>query len=145
MPVPATVGASVAALRNGLRLHLSPEERDEMNSAVANLDARAGRVNLQAWIRGAELTAARVGLMLCGDLRAAMSRIRGEARGIADLGVEAKRHDLVGFCISEEHALLRTRFAVTATATPQPLESGILADPRWQAPSARQAGGGVNL
>jgi tetratricopeptide (TPR) repeat protein len=144
MPVPAAVGASVAALRNGLRRHLTSDEREAMNRAVAKLDARAGRVNLQAWIRGVELTAARVGLMLCGDLRAAMSRIRGESRDIAELSVEQKRHDLVGFCVSEAHALLRTRFAVTATATPQPLESGILADPRWQAASARHAGGGAN-
>jgi hypothetical protein len=141
LPVPATVGASVAALRNGLRRHLSSEEREEMNSAVAKLDARSGRMNLQGWIRGVELTAARAGLMLCGDLRAAMSRIRGEARGIADLSFDEKRQDLVAFCVSEGHALLRARFAVTAAATPQPLESGILADPRWHAASARQAGG----
>jgi tetratricopeptide (TPR) repeat protein len=145
MPVPATVGASVAILRNGLRRHLSPEEREEMNDAVAKLDARAGRVNLQAWIRGVELTAARVGLMLCGDLRAAMSRVRGESRDVAELSVDQKRHDLVAFCVSEGHALLRTRFAVTAAVTPQPLESGILADPRWQSASARQVGRGVNL
>jgi tetratricopeptide (TPR) repeat protein len=145
MPVPSSIGASVAALRNGLRLHLSEEEREEMNSAVAKIDARAGRVNLQAWIRGVELTAARVGLMLCGDLRAAMSRIRGEARGIGELSVDQKRHDLVAFCVSEGHALLRRRFAVTAASTPQPVESGILADPRWQAATARKAGGGANL
>ncbi len=144
MPVPATVGAAVAALRNGLRRHLSSEEREEMNGAVAKLDARSGRMNLQAWIRGVELTAARVGLMLCGDLRAAMSRIRGEARAMAELSVAEKRHDLVGFCVSEGHAQLRKRFAVTPGATPQPLESGILADPRWQAASARQASGGAH-
>jgi tetratricopeptide (TPR) repeat protein len=140
MPVPSSVAAPVAALRNGLRRHLSPAEHDAMNEAVSKLDARAGRMNLQGWIRGVELTAARVGLMLCGDLRAAMSRIRGESRVLAELSIEEKRHDLVAFCVSEGHALLRTRFAVTVSATPQPRESGILEDPNWKSASEQQTG-----
>jgi hypothetical protein len=82
-------------------------------------------VNLQAWIRSVELTAARVGLLLSGDLRAATSRIRNESRSIADLSVDARRLDLLGFCTTGGLATLRERFLASSTLRP-PRESGVM-------------------
>jgi golgin subfamily B member 1 len=125
MPIPANVEDAVTGLRNGLRRHLSLEERESLRAAVARLDARGGRFNLQAWIRSAELTAARVGLLLCGDLRAAMSRIRSETRNAAELSVESKRLDLLAFAETGGLALLRERLSGASTH-PVASDSGLV-------------------
>jgi golgin subfamily B member 1 len=125
MPVPSNVEGVVSHLRSGLARHLTPEEREAMNVAVLKLDARGGRVNLQAWIRSVELTATRVGLLLAGDLRAAMSRIRNEERMVSELSAESKRIDLLGFCETPELAELRERFWSPITLRPR-RESGMM-------------------
>jgi hypothetical protein len=125
MPVPPSVGTTVTFLRNGLKTHLNADEREAMSEAVAKLDARGGRVNLQAWIRHVELTAARVGLLLSGDLRAAMTRMRSETRSVADLSVDARRLDLLSFCTTGGLASLRERFFAPHTLRP-PRESGFV-------------------
>jgi golgin subfamily B member 1 len=125
MPVPPNVEATVCGLRNGLMRHLTPGEREAMQVAVMKLDARGGRVNLQAWIRSVELTATRVGLLLSGDLRAAMTRVRTEERTLAELPVESKRIDLLGFCESIELAELRERFSAPHSLRPRH-ESGMM-------------------
>jgi len=144
MPVPPNVEITVAQLRNGLRRHMLPEEREAMRVAVAKLDARGGRVNLQAWIRSVELTATRVGLLLSGDLRAAMTRIRSESRTVSELSVESKRIDLVSFCAVGELAELRERVTSPVTMRP-PRESGMMTrtdvgSREWAEASVDQAG-----
>jgi tetratricopeptide (TPR) repeat protein len=125
MPIPANVEGAVTALRTGLKRHLLPDERDALRLAVAKLDARGGRFNLQAWIRSAEFTAARVGLLLCGDLRAGMSRIRSETRTVAELSVESKRLDLLSFSAVGNLAVLRERLA-GPTMHPSMGDSGLV-------------------
>jgi tetratricopeptide (TPR) repeat protein len=125
MPMPAAVAPAVAELRGGLARRLGEEERAALTLAVHKLDARGGRVDLAAWIRSVELTAGRAGLLLCGDLRTAMTRIRSETRAVADLTVDEKRVDLIGFCCSRTLAELRASVAVVAS-TPPPRSSGVM-------------------
>jgi tetratricopeptide (TPR) repeat protein len=144
MPVPPNVEAAVAQLRSGLKQHLLPEEREAMRVAVAKLDARGGRVNLQAWIRSVELTATRVGLFLAGDLRTAMTRMRSETRTVSELAFESKRIDLIGFAATGGLAELRERFSAPATLRP-PRESGMMTradvgSPEWAEASVNAAG-----
>ncbi len=118
MPVPLAVAPTVAALRSRLARLLGDEERQQMSEAIERLDARGGRVDLPAWIRSVELTAGRAGLLLSGDLRATMARVRSEARAVAGLHLEDRRRDLVAFCVSHAHAELRARVAVTTSSAP---------------------------
>jgi tetratricopeptide (TPR) repeat protein len=111
---------AVAALAARLDNHVTDEERVGIGSAVRRLQARGGKFSLGAWSRSVELTAARVGLLLCGDLATATGIVTTESRGIAGLTPEAKRRDLVEFCTSDEHAALRVRFAVTAPESVRP-------------------------
>jgi hypothetical protein len=106
----------VGALRARLAHRIDPKDREALEVAVRRLDERGGRVALTAWTRSVELTAGRAGLLLCGDLAAAASLLRSEARAIANLAPEAKRADLRAFCASREHAELRARFVVAAAA-----------------------------
>jgi hypothetical protein len=91
---------------------LSPEKKTELEDAVARLDARGGKLDLLAWIRHVELTAARAGLLLAGDLRVPMRLMKEESRAIGELSAETKRGDLLAFCASDAYGKLRERMGV---------------------------------
>jgi hypothetical protein len=67
-----------------------------------------------------ELTAARAGLLLCGDLATALALGRAAARDVAGIPSELRRGDLVAFCASRAHVATRQRFVVTAPESIQP-------------------------
>jgi hypothetical protein len=73
-------------------------------------------MDLLAWIRHVELTAARAGLLLAGDLRVAMRLLKSESRAIGELPVDAKRGDLLAFTASRAARDLRERMGVSITA-----------------------------
>ena len=52
---------------------LGGDERAAIGEAATRLGAR-GEVALEHWVRSAELTAARAGLLLCGELKTAVAR-----------------------------------------------------------------------
>ncbi len=107
VPIPA--GDAVAKLRKRIGSHMTPEERDVLVAAAKKFEAAGGRVDLGTWIRSVELTANRAGLVLSGDFHSAMKRIKNEKRGIADVTIEERRMDLVGFLAAAGHADLRQR------------------------------------
>lgn len=118
----------VANLRGRMSRLLLPDERSRLAAAVEKLEARGGKIDLGAWVRSVELTAARAGLLLSGDLRTAVTHLRRESRAIGGLTLEAKRNDLLAFCGSTAHADLRMTFAVTtrSSARPPPRQSGVM-------------------
>jgi hypothetical protein len=105
---------NVAQLSARLARIVTDRERSAISAAVRQIQARGGKASVGSWTRGVELTATRAGLLLCGDLANAMARIRSESRDFAGLTVEEKRRDLIDFCASEQHAMLRTLLALTA-------------------------------
>ena len=105
VPIPA--GDAVAKLRKRIAAHITPEERKSLVEAAKKFEEAGGRVDLGVWIKSVELTANRAGLVLSGDFHAAMKRIKGEKRGIADVTNEERRLDLVGYLAAAGHADLR--------------------------------------
>lgn len=97
-----------------LGARLGAEDKKALEDAVARLDARGGKLDLLAWIRHVELTAARAGLMLAGDLRVPMRMMKEEAesRAIGELSADTKRGDLLAFCASDAYGKLRERMGV---------------------------------
>jgi tetratricopeptide (TPR) repeat protein len=111
---------NVASLAKRLQRHMDDAELHDLRHAVWELEVRGGKFSLGAWTRNVELMAARAGLLLSGDLATAMAIVTNETRSIAGLPLELKRRDLISFCVSEEHANLRARFAVAAPGSVRP-------------------------
>jgi len=109
VPPPADGDSRVAA---DLGARLEAEKKAALEDAVARLDARGGKLDLLAWIRHVELTAARAGLLLAGDLRVPMRLLKEETRAIGELSAETKRGDLLAFCASDGYGKLRERMGV---------------------------------
>ena len=113
-------GDGESRVAEGLGKQLTDEQKAKLEEIVARLDERGGRLDLLAWIRGVELTAARVGLLLAGDLRTASRLMNEEARAIGELSLDAKRGDLLAFCASERYGVLRERMGIAIHPTSVP-------------------------
>jgi tetratricopeptide (TPR) repeat protein len=121
VPIPQSVAASVANLRVRIGRHVSEGDRTLMAAAVQRLESRGGQLDLPAWVRSVELTSARAGLFLCGDLRSAMARVRDEQLPAGPAAFKQARADLIAFTVSRAHAELRAEFALI----PSPRASGL--------------------
>jgi tetratricopeptide (TPR) repeat protein len=111
---------AVVALRARLARHIEADEKVALKKAVRDLDARGGQAALGAWMCSVELTAARVGLLLSGDLAVATAIVRGESRDIGNVPMATRLGDLIAFCASRTHATMRQQFAMTAPESLQP-------------------------
>jgi hypothetical protein len=122
LPAGASVSApaEVRLLRGRLSPRVDESARAELVRAVGVLHARGGQARIGAWVRSVELTAARAGLLLCGDLSTAATLLRTESRPVADLSLEQRRGDLIAFCASRAHAALRARFVVPTPESGMP-------------------------
>jgi hypothetical protein len=76
----------------------------------ARLAELGGDVALERWIRSAELTAARAGLLLCGELKIAVSGARSQVSTPGRPSGERVASDLVSFCASRSHGALRAEY-----------------------------------
>jgi len=97
-------------MRRVLARHLGENERAAIGEAAARLDAPGGELGLEHWIRSAELTAARVGLFLCGDLKTAVAGVRSQPPASGRPSADRVASDLIAFCASRPHAALRAQF-----------------------------------
>jgi hypothetical protein len=114
-------GTSTATLRRGIERHLGAEERMAIGEAASRLAARGTELRLDHWIRSTELTAARAGLFLCGELKTAVAAVRSQPHPPGRPTAERVTSDLVTFCASRAHAELRARFlALPQSAAPAP-------------------------
>ncbi|HEY2516790.1 MAG TPA: hypothetical protein VGI39_38230, partial [Polyangiaceae bacterium] len=118
LPLPDHPGS--AALRRELLTHADEAHRVSIAVAVERLDVRGGKLDLAAWLHGVELTANRAGLLLAGDLAAALRVLDHEKRTVAELTFEDRRADLLGFTVSRQLAELRMRIGVAARASLPP-------------------------
>jgi hypothetical protein len=97
-------------MQRALARHLGADARAAIGDAAARLGVRGEENALERWMRSAELTAARAGLLLCGELKTAMAgaQLRSSASGRPS--AERVASDLVAFCASRAHAALRAEF-----------------------------------
>jgi hypothetical protein len=86
---------------------LEPPQIERLRRLVARFLARGGRTNLKHWVRGAEWTACRAGLLLCGELSTAANMLSNEPGG------ESRITELETFWASEEAGELRRRLGVS--------------------------------
>jgi hypothetical protein len=130
LPVPTHASAAAAALRKDMAAYATEAQKSALFAVVEQLDARGGKVDLAAWLRGVELTATRIGALLAGDLAPVLALMRAENRGIADVSFDDRRADLLAFSASRGLAEARVRLGLAARASlPPPPPSAPLVAP----------------
>jgi hypothetical protein len=99
----------VVEMRRALERQLGDDARAAMANPAARLGSRDD-IGLEHWMRSAELTAARAGLLVCGELRTALAGAQMRLAASGRPTVERVSSDLVAFCASRAHAALRAQF-----------------------------------
>jgi hypothetical protein len=120
MPEAPSLPDAIRSLRMRILRKIGERDHASLLRAVRELNARGGQAKIGAWMRGVELTAARAGLLLCGDLGTGAAIVRSEERPIAELSTDERRNDLLAFSVSEAHLALRTRFIATSLESVPP-------------------------
>jgi len=100
----------VSALGAAIEPVLEPLQVDRLRGAFLRFVEDGGRTNLQRWAAAADRTAARAGLLLSGDLRAAAAMLEAEDRDAAPERID----DLLVFVTGERYANLRRQLGVAA-------------------------------
>ncbi len=79
--------------------------------------AEGAKANIKRWIQCVEITAARTGLLLCGDLEIAKKIIAAEPQQPGDLTAQEKLKELILFSISDQYFALRETLGIAIGGT----------------------------
>jgi hypothetical protein len=109
----ATAAPEAARLAAQVRKSIPAGAAEQLAPAAQRLvEAHGGTPDVSRWLAGTELTAARVALLLCGDLGAAARVLWGEDA----VGGKERVRELVAFSISEDYFVCRARLGVAVAA-----------------------------
>jgi hypothetical protein len=116
IPLSTEVKRRVAPIARAIEPVLEPATVDRLRGHFLRFIEEGGRTNLQRWATAAARTAARAGLLLANDLRAAHAVFALEERSTAE-SVSTKMDDLIVFCTSDRYAKLRTQIGLALPKT----------------------------
>jgi hypothetical protein len=103
IPLTPAVRARVIPIAQAIEPLLEPVQIDRLRGAFLRFVEEGGRTNLLRWADACDATAARAGLLLSHDLRAAEVILKMEDPGRAD----ERMNDLILFAVGERYAKLR--------------------------------------
>ena len=86
---------------------LLPVQMEQLSKVVRGFLESKAAVDLKKWASSVELTACRVGLLLCNDLETAVRMVNSEPPGLSDVPPKEKVKELILFSVSEEYFRLR--------------------------------------
>jgi hypothetical protein len=112
IPLSAEIKQRVTPIAKAIEPVLEPAAVDRVRGHFLRFLEDGGRTNLHRWASAAERTAARAGLLLCNDLRAAHQVFELEDPRTAD----AKMDDLIVFVASDRYASIRKQIGLAVAA-----------------------------
>ena len=118
MPADAPV-ERVQALAHAMQ-DLQPPHRGEIESRVKAVLEAGRNPDLSAWLRHADLTAARAALVVSGDLRSAIEQISQGANAVGRASAQDRVRDLTLFAVSEHYFQLRAELGLALPAGARP-------------------------
>lgn len=92
-----------------LKTQVDPDERKIIVAQTADLDPK--HIDLDAWFKGVDTTADRLGLLLCNDLERACILLRG-GEGTGDETTEARLDTLRAWSVSEDYLAVRAALGI---------------------------------
>ena len=111
-PVPAEDAAAVDKYVADVRKRMHPAQLEQLNGVVKKFLARQPEIDLKKWSVGVQLTANRVGLILCNDLEVAANRLSTEPTGVGGLSPKDKVKELALYSVSEEYFGVRKQLGL---------------------------------
>ncbi len=91
---------------------LSPEQRGQLEEAVAELMESGVDADLKRWVAGVDLTADRAGLVVADDLETAFEIIRASDEHSSAVPIAERLSELLLYAVSEPYFALRQRLGI---------------------------------
>jgi hypothetical protein len=111
LPIAEDMKRRVTPIANAIQPMLEAQHVDALRGCFLRFVEEGGRTNLQRWSAATDKTAARAGLVLCGDLGTALTVLEAEEGPQGELG-----KDLLWFSASDRYGKLRRQLGVAKTA-----------------------------
>jgi hypothetical protein len=115
--VPAEMAQAVNQTAAELVKYMQPIQRDGLRMVVQKFMEDGAKADLKRWMQTVEVTAARAGLLLCGDLDIAKKIIGAEPQLPGDLAPSEKMKELIMFSVSEQYFGLRKSLGIAIGTT----------------------------
>jgi hypothetical protein len=112
LPIAEDMKRRVTPIANAIQPMLEAAHVDALRGCFLRFVEEGGRTNLQRWSAATDKTAARAGLVLCGDLGTALGLLEAEEGPHGELG-----KDLLWFSASDRYGKLRRQLGVAKMAT----------------------------
>ena len=114
--VPEEMAQAVAVTAQQLAPLMQPVQREGLRTVVQKFIADGARADLRRWMQAAEISCARAGLLLSGDLDIARKVLAAEAQVPGDLTAQEKLKELLAYAVSDSYAQLRRNLGVSVQA-----------------------------
>jgi hypothetical protein len=111
LPIAEDMKRRVTPIAQAIQPMLEAPQVDALRGCFLRFVEEGGRTNLQRWSAGTDKTAARAGLLLCGDLGTALALLEQEEGPHGELG-----KDLLWFSVSDRYGKLRRQLGVAKAA-----------------------------
>jgi tetratricopeptide (TPR) repeat protein len=98
--------------------HLPPHSHEPLMAVVPSLAVEGQAIDVAAWAAGAQLTANRAGLLVCGDLSTAIAAVSADPGG-RGLTAEEAIQDLIRWSVSSGHLALREQLGLAIEPAPR--------------------------
>ena len=108
LPLAAHVKKRVEPIAKAIEPILEPAVIDTLRGHFLRFVEEGGRTNLQRWANAVDRTAARTGLLLSSDLKAAFEMLSLESPAFAEEWMD----DLLAFVVSDRYAKLRKQIGI---------------------------------
>jgi len=112
-PSPPDIDKQIIATAQTIRQFIQPMQLEGLRMVVKKFLAEGAKANIKRWVQTVEITAARAGLLLCGDLEIAKKIIAAEPQQPGDLTAQEKLKELLLFCASPQYYALRQALGIT--------------------------------
>jgi golgin subfamily B member 1 len=110
--LPPQIAPAVDGLAKEFQATMRPVERESLRIVVQKFVEDGAKADLKRWMQTVEITAARAGLLLCGDLEIARKIIAAEPQLPGDLSPPEKMKELLVFSVSEQYLQLRKALGI---------------------------------
>src|SRR5204863_6212900 len=106
-PSPPDIDKQIMATAQTLRGYIQPMQLEGLRMVVKKFLAEGAKANIKRWVQCVEVTSARTGLLLCGDLEIAKKIIAAEPQQPGDLTPQEKLKELLLYSISDQYFAVR--------------------------------------
>ncbi|MBW2524919.1 MAG: tetratricopeptide repeat protein [Deltaproteobacteria bacterium] len=110
---PKEIQPQVKATAESLAKFMQPMQREQLKVVVSKFLKEGARANIKRWMQTVETTAARSGLLLCGDLDVAKKVIQAQAQIPGDISAGERVRELMVYFVSPDHFSLRRTLGIT--------------------------------